>query len=453
MAEYWNEELETKPWQAVEAWQAKQLSTFIQRLLERSDFYHKRLHELEVLSKRINSLEALESLPFTTKDEIRRSQENPPIGQPLGTNQAASLRDIVQTVTSSGTTGRPVYYGLTRHDLEVWSDAIANMFFTAGIRSDDVVAHLTALPMVAGGLPYADGFRRIGAMLVWLGGFSTERVLSSLPQLQVTAILATTSFGVHLTDHCRNLIGCEPHELKLRKFVAGGEPGLSQPDIRRKISQGWGIRHIREIMGLADVMAGLWSECEDSSGMHFNAQRYVIVELVNSTTGGSLPWVDGSTGELVYTTFDREATPVLRFRSGDHIVVTGTSCPCGRTAPKVRCIGRTDDMLIYKGMNVFPSAIRDIILTRFSEWVEPYLRIWKDRVDQVRFDAPIPVEIEARRGTDPNTLGAIAEAIAEEVRKQLQVRVHVSMVPAGTVPRTTYKTPLVYVRPTKEVQG
>jgi phenylacetate-coenzyme A ligase PaaK-like adenylate-forming protein len=443
---YWNHELETKPWAEVEAWQAERIAGFVSRLPARSDFYRSHLGAVAVGAAGIRSLDALDALPFTAKDQLRRAQSQSETGRPFGANQAARLVDIVQAVSSSGTTGDPMFYALTRRDLDVWSDGIANVFFTCGVRPEDVVAHLVGLPMVAGGLPYADGFRRIGATLAWFGGFPTERILTALPRLQVSAILATTSFGVYLSDHCRKLIGCAPSELGVRKFLSGGEPGLGQPEIRGKISAAWGTSHIRECMGIGDVMSALWGECEEGSGMHFNAQRSVAVELIDPATGARIPWRDGAEGEAVYTTFEREATPALRYRSADHVVVMSTSCACGRTSPKIRCIGRTDDMLIYKAMNVFPSAIRDIVLSKFSDVVEPYMRIWKDRVDQVRFDEPIPLEIELRPGIDSSLLSKIGQDIEVEVRNRLQVRIRTVLVEPGTIPRSAYKTALVHVR-------
>jgi len=159
-----------------------------------------------------------------------------------------------------------------------------------------------------------------------------------------------------------------------------------------------------------------------------------------------LPWADGVRGEAVYTTFAREATPVLRYRSADHLVVTAMTCPCGRTSPRIRCVGRTDDMLIYKAMNVFPSAIRDVVLQRFPGAVEPYLRIWKDHADQVRYDSPIPVDVEAAPGLPADRYPEVARAIEGELRVRLQIRADVTILDPGTLPRTTYKTPLLHVR-------
>jgi phenylacetate-CoA ligase/benzoylacetate-CoA ligase len=199
-------------------------------------------------------------------------------------------------------------------------------------------------------------------------------------------------------------------------------------------------------MGLGDVISGMWSECEAQDGMHFNAQKYVALELVDPDTGCAVPWREGATGELVYSTFRREATPVLRYRSRDHARVVGTGCACGRTSPRIRCIGRTDDMLIYKGMNVFPTALRDLIAARFAGRVEPMVRVWKERRDQVRFDDPIAVDVEAAPDVDTAQADALRQAIEAEVRTQLQVRIRVTVLPAGSLPRSAYKNSLLAVR-------
>jgi phenylacetate-CoA ligase/benzoylacetate-CoA ligase len=299
---------------------------------------------------------------------------------------------------------------------------------------------------VAGGLPYADGFRRIGATLAWIGGLPAERIIALIPRLQATAVLSTTSFGTYLADRCQELTGQDASALGVRTLLGGGEPGMGQPEIRDKIIRGWGLQRACEVMGLGDVMALLWAECEAGGGMHFCGQRSVAVELIDPDSGAVLPWADGARGEAVYTTFAREATPVLRYRSADHLVVTATSCPCGRTSPRIRCVGRTDDMLIYKAMNVFPSAIRDVVVRGFPGVIEPYLRIWKDHADQVRYDTPIPVDVEAAPGLPADRYPEVARVIERELRVRLQIRADVTILDPGTLPRTTYKTPLLHVR-------
>ncbi|MEP7301953.1 MAG: AMP-binding protein [Caldimonas sp.] len=445
MAEYWNPELETLAWPEVERWQAAQVTAMLPALRLRSRLYA-RLHAGLVDDLAVRAAADLAALPFTLKDDLRFAQQAASETEPLGENQAVPRADLVQVIASSGTTGRPLYYGLTARDVEVFSDAVANVWFTAGIRKGDIVAHLVGLPMVAGGLPYADGFRRIGAMLCWLGGFPTERILREMRHLRVTALLATTSFAQHLAEKWDE-VGTETGIPScLRKVLGGGEPGLAQPELRRRIVDGLALTHLRETMGLGDVIASMWGECEVEDGMHFNAQRYVMLELIDPGSGEALPWREGGSGELVYTTFARDATPVVRYRSRDHAEVVAMRCACGRTSPRIRCVGRTDDMLIYKGMNVFPTAIRDLVVDRFAGRIEPLLRLWKASGAQVRFDAAIPVEVEASAAVDEAQRAALAGEIEDLVRAQLQVRVAVTVLDRGGLPRGVYKNAIVVVR-------
>jgi phenylacetate-coenzyme A ligase PaaK-like adenylate-forming protein len=445
LSEYWNAELETMAWSDVERWQAGRLAEVLPALWRRSHFYARLQGDRSDPHVAMRSLADLAELPFTLKDDLRAAQQAADADTPFGENQAAPLADIVQAISSSGTTGPPLYYALTARDVEVFTDAIANVWFTAGIRRDDVVAHLVGLPMVAGGLPYADGFRRIGATLCWLGGFPTERIVRDMRRLRVTALLATTSFAQYLAERWSDIGRETGIESSLKKVLGGGEPGLGQPEIRARIQRGLGLTHLRETMGLGDVLPSMWGECEMQDGMHFNAQRYVAVELVDPVSGQQVRWTEGATGELVYTAFVRDATPVVRYRSRDHALVVGTRCACGRTSPRIRCIGRTDDMLIFKGMNVFPSAIRDLVVARFATRIEPVLRIVKEHKDQVRFDDAIPLEVEAQALAAPQR-EALAREVEAEVRTQLQVRVAVTVLPPGTLPRGTYKNALVVVR-------
>jgi phenylacetate-CoA ligase/benzoylacetate-CoA ligase len=348
-ARYWDREFETRPWAWIEAWQAQQLAIMLETLPHRSELYRELLAPAGrrvglrgywVGRGRLPTLDMLELLPFTRRAHLRRAQEGAPPGRPLGLQQAVPQQYIVQVVASSGTTGAPVFAGLTRHDLETWSDAIANTLWTAGLRPDDVVAHLVDLPSAANGWPYADGLRRLGATVTWLGGRPPERVLAHLPQLQVTAVLADTSTAAELADEA--VASGVSGGMGVRKLLAGGEPGLDRSEVRDRISRGWGVPHVRDTMGLAEVMAGMWSECGEGCGMHFNAGKYVIVELVDPVGGQRLPWTEGGRGEAVYTTFERDATPVLRYRSAELLEVTATRCACGRTSPRVRCPGRAD---------------------------------------------------------------------------------------------------------------
>lgn len=197
-------------------------------------------------------------------------------------------------------------------------------------------------------------------------------------------------------------------------------------------------------MGLADIMPGMWSECESETGMHFCARKHVMVELIDPDTGKHLPWEPGVCGEPVYTTLLRQATPIIRYASHDFIRVEGMDCSCGRTAPRVRCIGRVDDMLIYKAMNVFPSAIRDVILQHFEPVSTGYVQIVKDSARQVKFDNPIPVDVEIQDLEVDHI--KLKNEIENKVRELLTIRVNVTLVEPGSLGRTVYKTPLTRVR-------
>jgi len=436
------------PWCDVERWHAAQLDAFLPALRARSRLYA-RLHA--DASVHVRELADIRALPFTTKDDLRAAQDAAGSDAPFGDDQGVESAAIVQALSSSGTTGRPLYYALTARDVATFADAIATVWFTAGIRRGDVVAHLVGLPMVAGGLPYADGFRRVGATLCWLGGFPTERILADMRRLRATAMLATTSFALHLAERWDGAGHDTGVASSLRKVLGGGEPGLHHAEIRARIASGLGGADVRETMGLGDVLPSMWGECERHDGMHFCAQRSVAVELVDPESGEPVAWREGAAGELVYTTFARDATPVVRYRSRDHALVTGFGCACGRTSPRIRCIGRTDDMLIYKGMNVFPAAVRDVVAERFAGVVQPFVRIWKERADQVRFDDPIALDVEALATLDDAAARErLARAVEAEVRSRLQVRVAVSIVAPGSLPRGTYKSPLVAVRPVQE---
>lgn len=440
--EYWNPELDTMPWGEVLRWQRRRLAEGLPRIAAASELYGEKLAGLDGPLGEA----ALAELPFTSKDELRAGQEDTGPGRPLGRQQAAAQADVEQLVSSSGTSGRPVLYGLTRRDRAAWADGMGNLFFTAGIRREDVVAHLTALPMVAGGLPFADAIREVGATLAWMGGFPLERVLRTMPLIGATSLSATTSFCRYLTDRCEELSGMAPRELGLRSLLGGGESGLGESSTREHLREAWGLESVREIMGLSDVMAAMWGECGEEQGMHFCAAAHVAVELIDPVSGEPREWEEGASGEPVYTTFDREATPLVRFRSGDNVVVEGVGCGCGRGAPRIRCVGRTDDMLIYKGMNVFPAAIRDVVVRSGVELATPYVRVCKDRADQVRFDDPIPVEVEASEPFGAAVAEPAERRLVEAIREQLQVRTEVRLIEPGSMPRTGYKTALVHVR-------
>ena len=439
--EYFDPEIETQPWPDLLTLQRQRLPGFLSRLADAVPFYANRLTGVDL--GRAASPQVWADVPFTSKDDLRDAQADASPERPLGDLQAVAMADVVQVLASSGTTGTPVFFGLTEPDRQAWLHSIATMFFTAGIRRTSRVALTTGMPLVAGGMPYADSVRHIGATLVWVGGQTPARMATILDRLQVDTFIGTASYATFAAQRFGEALGRPAADTPMRTIIAGGEPGLGEPTIRERLAREWGATRISEVMGLGDVLPGLWAECPEGGGMHFTGGRNVFVELIDPVDGSSVPWEEGADGEAVYTPFTRQATPVVRFRSRDHLHVQADTCPCGRTSPRIRCVGRTDDMLIYKAMNVFPSAIREVVLEEYAADVAGPMRIRKRSAAQVRFDEPLPLEVELTRPRSDTD--ALRRRIEESVRERLRVRVAVELLDRGAIPVGEYKNALTYV--------
>jgi phenylacetate-CoA ligase len=220
--------------------------------------------------------------------------------------------------------------------------------------------------------------------------------------------------------------------------LVAGEPGGGEPAFRAQLEKAWGAR-VTEAMGIGDIGPSLWGECEEQDGMHLGARGFVHAELVDPATGEALELADGAAGELVLTHLRYRAAPLLRFRTRDHVQVRTGACPCGRTGPRVRCVGRTDDMLIVRGVNVFPSAVREVVAA-FAPKVSGHVLV-RPRSGGVKQEPPLPVAVELGReeGDDP----LLAQAIRERIRAVLVVQTEVELVPWGSLQRSEYKSTLV----------
>jgi phenylacetate-CoA ligase len=227
----------------------------------------------------------------------------------------------------------------------------------------------------------------------------------------------------------------------VQRVLVAGEPGGGEPAFRARLEDGWGAR-VTEAMGIGDIGVSLWGECEHQDGMHLGARGFVHPELIDPDTGEAIPLTDGATGELVLTHLQHRAAPLLRFRTRDHVQVSMTPCPCGRTGPRVRCVGRTDDMLIVRGVNVFPSAIREVV-AGFAPRVSGHLLV-RPAAPGVKQEPPLPVSVELSQGeTAGGADAALAEAIRERLRAALVVQTRVELVPWGSLGRSEYKSKLV----------
>jgi phenylacetate-CoA ligase len=222
------------------------------------------------------------------------------------------------------------------------------------------------------------------------------------------------------------------------RVLVAGEPGGGEPGFRALLEEGWGAK-VTEAMGVGDIGVSLWGECEEQDGMHLGARGFVHPELIDPETGAALELRDGAAGELVLTHLRQRAAPLLRFRTRDHVLVKTSACACGRTGPRIRCVGRTDDMLIVRGVNVFPSAIREVV-SEYVPRVSGHVLV-RPGAPGVKQEPPLPVSVELAREASPDV--ALAEAIRDRLRHVLVVQTRVELVPWGTLRRSEYKSKLV----------
>jgi len=263
-------------------------------------------------------------------------------------------------------------------------------------------------------------------------------MVTAIRKLGATGVSCTPSYGLYLIDWCQEH-GIDTQSMGLKNMITAGEPGGGDPLIRGRIEEAFGCQ-VRESMGIGDISLSTWAEDEDGNGMNFMARGFVHVELIEPLSGKPIAWEDGAEGELVYTALQREAMPLLRFRSRDHVVVNMQTNPTGRTGPRIRCVGRTDDMLIVRGVNLFPTAIRSI-LKEFTPDVSGMLQI-RPSLPGVLQTPPLPVVVELGEGIEsaPENL---RERLVAEIRSRLLASTDVSLVPYGTLPRETYKSKLI----------
>ena len=429
-------EVETRPWAEQLALDDESYRAQLTYLFERSAFYREKLTEAGLASaEAAGGLADIAQLPLTEKGELKETctPENP-----IGAHLCASPSEIVRIYSTSGTTGSPSYVPLTADDLENWVTASARSYAASGIAAGQrIVTTYNAGPFVAGAA--LEAFDRIGLCHIPVGTGNTERLLQVVEALRPEAAVLTPSYAAHLVEWAAER-DFDLRGSSVERVLVAGEPGGGEPAFRAKLEEGWGAR-VTEAMGIGDIGPSLWGECEEQDGMHLGARGFVHAELIDPETAQALEVEDGTTGELVLTHLRHRAAPVLRFRTRDHVRVQTSPCACGRTGPRVRCIGRTDDMLIVRGVNVFPSAVREVV-SAFAPDVSGHILV-KPRARGVNQEPPLPVSVELARGA---TAGEdLAEAIRDRLRNVLVVQTRVELVPWGSLRRSEYKSRLVEV--------
>ncbi len=417
-------DVEARPWPEQQALDDDAFREQLAYLLERSPFYRRKLAGVDTGG----GLAEISQLPLTEKDELRATRTSK---NPFGEHLCAKRHELVRIYSTSGTTGEPSYIPLTAGDLENWVTGSARSYAASGVAAGQrIVSTYNAGPFVAGAALAA--FDRIGLCHIPVGTGNTERLVQAIRRLEPEAAVLTPSYAAYLA---------ETHDLRessVRRVLVAGEPGGGEPAFRARLEAGWGAT-VTEAMGIGDIGVSLWGECEQQDGMHLGARGFVYPELIDPETGSARELDDGATGELVLTHLRHRAAPLLRFRTRDHVQVRTSPCACGRTAPRVRCLGRTDDMLIVRGVNVFPAAIREVV-SAFAPDVSGQILV-RPRATGVKQEPPLPVSVELASDSRPSP--ELAGAIAERLREVLVVRAEVELVAPGSLPRSEYKSTLV----------
>jgi phenylacetate-CoA ligase len=421
----WNDEFETLPREAMEALQVKRLREQVDRVYATVPFYRAKLSEAGFKPGDIRRLSDLAKLPFTSKNDLRDTY---PFGM-----FAVPMERVVRIHASSGTTGKPVVVGYTRRDIDTWSELMARTLCCGGATSGDVVHNSYGYGLFTGGLGAHYGAEKIGATVIPMSGGNTKRQILIMQDFGSTILMCTPSYALNMAEVMAEE-GIGPDKLRLKCGLFGAEPWTES--MRKEIEKKLKISAL-DIYGLSEVIGpGVSSECiEEKHGLHISEDHF-LPEIINPETGNAMPY--GETGELVFTTVTKEAFPVIRYRTRDISRLIPTPCSCGRTLVRMeRISGRTDDMLIIRGVNVFPSQIEAVLMD--VEGVEPHYQLIVSREESLDV-LEVQVEVNESIFTDRiKGLEGLSRRIGHDIKDLLGVSCKVKLVEPKTIQRSEGK--------------
>ena len=420
-----NRDIETLSDQKLQKEQSENLKRLVGRVYDRVPFYRKKFDEAGVSPADITTLKDISKLPFTTKDELRETY-------PFGL-LAVPETEIVEVHTSSGTTGKPVVDAYTIGDIEIWSEAMARTLAMAGGAATSVVQNAYGYGLFTGGLGVHYGARKLGAHVIPISAGNTKRQLMIMQDFGTTLLTCTPSYSLFLAEQAKEE-GIDFKNLKVEAGCFGAEPWSD--NMRVEIEQKLNL-NAYDIYGLTEIIGpGVSSECEAKDGLHINEDLF-YPEIINPATGEVLP--DGEQGELVFTTLTKEGTPIIRYRTRDITYLMREKCSCGRTLVRMhRLLGRTDDMLIIRGVNVFPSQIEHVLMD--IEETEPHYQIVVDRGATHLDEVEIQVEVEESFFSDETkTMERIRAKIDNRIRSELGIGARIKLVEPKSIERSMGK--------------
>lgn len=421
--EFWQKE-EIMPREEIEKLQMKRLKDTVKNAYDNVPFYRQKLKESGVHPDDIKKREDITKLPFTTKEDLK---ENYPFGL-----FAVSPEELVRLHTSSGTSGKPKVVGYTRKDLENWINMVARSLYMVGVRSKDVFQNMVSYALFTGGLGIHYGAEHVGAMIVPSGTGNTESQIQFIQDFGTTAIHATPSYALHIKEVAESK-GIKPEELGINIGCFGAEPWSDS--MRKKIEEVFVLKAY-DSYGLSEMNGpGVAFECREQNGLHIWADHY-FVEIVDEQGD---PVNEGERGELVLTPLTKEGLPLLRYRTGDLTYIMDEDCPCGRTHPKMhRILGRADDMIIVRGINVFPSQIEHILM-QVPEAGDTYQVVINRNGTMDEMKVRVEMKDELFSG-ELEDFKRIQSKIQKELMKELGIRTYVDLVEKGTLERYKLKS-------------
>ena len=421
----WNEKFECMPRNEMESWQGERLKEIVERVYHDVPFYKNKMQEMNITPADINSIDDLSKLPFTTKEDLR---DNYPYD--LFT---PNMSEIVRVHASSGTTGKPTVVGYTRKDISTWAEVVARNLYCAGVNKNDFIQIAYGYGLFTGGLGLHYGSEKIGATVIPISGGNTRKQIQLLKDFGSTAIACTPSYALYLAEQMEEE-GVDTDNLNLKVGILGAEPWTD--NMRQEIEKKLNITAV-DIYGLSEVIGpGVACECLEKNGLHINEDHFVP-EIINPKTGEQLP--RGEKGELVFTTVTKEGLPLLRYRTKDLTRLHYDRCECGRTLVRMeKCLGRSDDMLIIRGVNVFPSQIESVLL-EMSE-TKPHYQLIVDRKKNLDI-LKVLVEVEDQFFSDEiKKLEALTKKIQERLKSTLSLTAEVKLVEPKTLERSKGKS-------------
>jgi phenylacetate-CoA ligase len=423
---YWDEKLETQSRAEWEAMKLELLKGHLQHAYQNSPYYRESFDAAGVHPDQLRTLDDLRRFPMIDKSILRQRQEAKPL---LGDLAAVPESEVVYVSASSGSTGVPTVSPFTQQDFDDWIDYEARQFWSSGLRPTDRYAHSLNFSLFIGG-PCVLGAQKLGALTIHAGTVPSERLLAILKQFQATAIWTTPSYAWYLGETAQKE-GIDPKkDLAVKRIFVAGEPGGSIPETRERIESLWGAQ-VYDYYGLSDIFGSCAGMCEAKNGLHW-AEDHILVEVINPDTGEPVPY--GERGEMVLTTLKKRARPLIRFRTGDIVSFTDEPCSCGRTSQRLLGVhGRRDDMLIIRGVNIFPSDV-EALVRKDHDFSGEY-RLVVDRIDHLD---RLTIEAEHHASFQGSTQ-ELAERLKDRIKAITGVGAHVTILAPDTLPRATHK--------------